>query len=89
MDQILKNGVLDNLQYLSDADFQERVWVKGLGPEVSSFTEAVCGLYDDSGLDDRLSDPKHRPVLSEDIDSDLEKLSQILGSGLYYCLKIE
>lgn len=44
------------LHELADMSFQDRVWVRGVGPEVSSFTEALCGLYDDSTLGDRLEE---------------------------------
>ena len=33
------------LEELGDREFQARVW-GGIGPEVSSFTEAVCALQD-------------------------------------------
>lgn len=54
---MLNNKVMDNLKWIqniysfikeiSDKDFQEKIWVKGLGPEVSSYAELRCSLYDD------------------------------------------
>jgi hypothetical protein len=38
------------LKEFSSLEFQERVWVKGLGPEVSSYEEAMCRLFDDLGF---------------------------------------
>lgn len=43
--------IRDCLGELSDKSFQQRIWMASSGPEVSSFTEAVCQLFDDSGLD--------------------------------------
>ena len=34
------------LEGLGDRQFQQRVWLRGEGPEVSSFDEAVCALDD-------------------------------------------
>ena len=42
--------VREALVELSDAAYQRRVWAAAEGPEVGSFEEAVCHLYDDSGL---------------------------------------
>src|SRR3990167_9078854 len=43
--QILKS-FLDTIHEISDPSFQERVWVKGIGPECSSFEEAICNYFD-------------------------------------------
>ena len=40
----------------ADTGFQERVWLNGEGPEVSSYDEALCQLFDDTGLSDVLED---------------------------------
>jgi hypothetical protein len=44
--------MLDCLRELSDRKEQERLWLStgAGGADVSSFTEAWCGLFDDSGL---------------------------------------
>ena len=68
--------VVDCLRDLSDPDFQNRVWIRGEGPEVSSFVETVCELFDDSGLGTALE--KGTCVYDEDIDSKLNKLSEML-----------
>lgn len=65
------------LQQLSDTEYQERVWVRGEGPEVSSYTEVVCQLFDDTALGDLLSSRLDEPVLSEELDSILLALSKI------------
>jgi hypothetical protein len=47
-------NVLECLQELADEKFQHRVWAVSSGPEVSSFSEAICGLFDDTGLGDAI-----------------------------------
>ena len=44
---ILK-GFLQTVSHLSDPLYQERVWVKGIGPECSSFEDDICFYFDDS-----------------------------------------
>ncbi len=55
------------LRKLSDVDFQDRVWVQGVGGEVSSFAEVACQMFDDSGLSNAL---------------EVDVLSNELGDGL-------
>lgn len=66
------------LEELSDIEFQKRVWVRGEGPEVSSYSEAVCQLFDDTAIGDFLDDTENGVVLSEELDSLLRELSNIL-----------
>lgn len=40
-------SIIETLKELSDSEFQQRVWIKGKGPEVSSFDEAINRLFDD------------------------------------------
>lgn len=43
-------GVIAALTELSDRETQDRLWVHG-GPEgMSSFTEAICRVFDDAGV---------------------------------------
>lgn len=37
----------DGLQDFSSREFQKRVWIQGRGPEVSSYEELMCRLFDD------------------------------------------
>jgi hypothetical protein len=39
--------VLRVIEEFSSREFQERVWLNGFGPEVSSYEEAMCKLFDD------------------------------------------
>ena len=65
MPNLIKPLVISCLQELADYDFQRRVWLASTGPAVSSFTEAVSGLFDDSGVGDALE--KYSSVFSPDI----------------------
>jgi len=42
--------ILEALRELSDADYQSALWDGKSAGEQSSFTEAVCVLFDDAGL---------------------------------------
>lgn len=42
----------DCLVELADIEFQRRTWLANSGPEVSSFSELVSQLFDDTGLSD-------------------------------------
>ena len=58
--------ILGAVRDLSAADYQERVWVRGRGPEADSSTEAVCRLLDDYDLAGVLAESGKRRWLSND-----------------------
>jgi len=78
MNNASRRQVLQCLRELADIDFQERVWIKGEGPEVSSYPELVSQLYDDTSLGDLLERGEGEPVFSSETDSLLQQLSTIL-----------
>ena len=47
-----KDNVLSVVKEISDETFQTRVWLRGEGPEVSSFEEAINRLFDDYLVED-------------------------------------
>jgi hypothetical protein len=49
-DEWLQN-ILSVVQNFADAEYQERVWIRGEGPEVDSLVEAYCGIFDDYDLE--------------------------------------
>ena len=53
-EQWLEN-ILSVVRDLADAEYQDRVWVRGTGQQVDSLTEAYCRLFDDYRLDDFIS----------------------------------
>jgi len=40
-------SVLENIEGISDKEYQRRVWIRGEGPECYDFDEAVCDFFDD------------------------------------------
>ena len=46
--------IIERLVELADEQRQKELWLASGGAQVSSFVEAVCGLFDDSALSDAL-----------------------------------
>ena len=40
------NGFLRIISRISDKSYQERVWIRGEGPEFDDFTETVCFFFE-------------------------------------------
>lgn len=57
--------IIGHLDELSDEEYQSRIWVRGEGPECSSFTEVVCGLFDDQRFDQYVRDIMDEANLDE------------------------
>ena len=38
--------LLDTVYGVSSREYQERVWLKGLGPECDSYDETICNFFD-------------------------------------------
>jgi hypothetical protein len=68
-----RNKVIEALKELADLGFQRRVWLATGGPEVSSFEEAVCGLFNDTGLGDLL-EKQRSPVFGPESDAKLREI---------------
>lgn len=45
-EQVLQS-VLDTIRGISDKEYQQRVWIRGEGPEVDDFDESCCNLFGD------------------------------------------
>jgi len=54
------------LREFADAEYQVRVWVTGEGLEVSSYSDAICGLFDDYGFDEFLSFSSDQYLLNKE-----------------------
>lgn len=78
MNRVLVSTVTECLRELADRSYQERVWATFAAPEQSSFEEAVCGLYDDSGLGNELD--KSHAVFSAVADAKLRVLGDKLSA---------
>ncbi len=82
--------VLDCLAELSSREEQERLWLStgAHGAEVSSPVEAICSLFDDSGLGDALDwawrqreggrEVSDEPVYDVQIDQRIRALGELL-----------
>jgi hypothetical protein len=76
--RVLTGAVRAALRELSDGDYQSRAWTgRDARGEMSSLDEAVCGLYDDSGLGDALE--RGEEVFGSAIDADLRSLGNLLS----------
>ncbi len=77
MNRLNRHLILECLKELSDRPFQESLWMGKIPSKQSSFTEAVEGLFTDSGLGDELS--KGKTGFSEEAESKLRELEQQLS----------
>ncbi len=57
-------NVIWGLEELSDRDYQERVWLGNSPGEMSTFEEAVCQTFNDSGFGAVLDSERKRAELS-------------------------
>lgn len=71
--------ILDSTRDLADVDYQERVWVRGEGPEVDSSTEAVCRLVDDYDLPSFIAEAAEKAWISNEQLAALRKLEVALA----------
>jgi hypothetical protein len=70
--------ILEATRDLADEAYQERVWVRGEGPEVDSSTEAVCRLVDDYDLATFLAEAGEKAWISNDQLTALRRLDAAL-----------
>jgi hypothetical protein len=66
------DAVLSGLRLVSDLDLQRSAWLQGQGA-CPDATELVCGLFDDSGLDELLEDGE---VFWPELDHHLRVMSE-------------
>jgi|GEM_PF-1467715 len=66
-------GVVDALRRWSDERYQQQAWLAADGPVVSSFSEDVCQLFDDTGLATALE--RGEAALSPEIDRKLQQFA--------------
>ena len=76
IDEIVESA----LRELSDAEYQQRVWVAGSPDEMSSMDEAVAALFDDSGLGVALE--VNEITFTREADAELRELRAMLRSSL-------
>ncbi len=71
--------ILEAIGDLADERYQERVWVRGEGPEVDSSTEAICRLVDDYDLATFLAEAAEKAWVSKDQLTALRRLEAALA----------
>jgi hypothetical protein len=71
--------ILEAIRDLADEEYQERVWVRGNGPEVDSSTEAVCRLVEDYDLATFLDEAAKNAWVSKDQVAALHRLDVALA----------
>lgn len=64
----------ESLRELSSEQFQREIWTGQTSQLMSSFTEAVCGVFDDSGLGDSVSTGTAQSALGSDLYRLVEEL---------------
>jgi hypothetical protein len=74
--------ILEVMRALGDAPYQERVWVRGEGPEVDSSAEAISALLDDYDLAGLLSASRRKRWLSKDQLSTLQAFETAVSDCL-------
>lgn len=72
--------ILSIIRNLADQDYQERVWVRGIGPEMDSLTEAYCRLFDDNDFEGFISYCASDAMISEHTLSRPQELRDALNS---------
>jgi dissimilatory sulfite reductase (desulfoviridin) alpha/beta subunit len=69
-------GVIRNI---ADADYQQRIWINGEGPEVGSYVESMCTLFDDHNIDLLIWTAKNERLLPTDQIEQLEAFRDALN----------
>ena len=75
-----RRNLVSVIRDLADASYQERVWVRGTGPEVDSMAEAICRFFDDYDVDGFLAASAARSMLSADQLESLTALRDALDA---------
>jgi hypothetical protein len=71
--------IIEATRDLADEGYQERVWVRGEGPEVDSSTEAVCRLVDDYDLAGFVAEAAKNAWVSKEQIAALRRLDAALA----------
>ena len=69
-----------SLQELSDKELQENLWLGKIDGKMSSFSEAVCRVFDDSGLDIALKSKAQCNSISTAAIAKLLELGQLVDN---------
>ncbi len=73
-----KNILLRNLRELASEELQKKFWVYGDANQMSSFSEAICGVFDDAKLTRALESGYLENHFSKNLCQKVKKLDQII-----------
>ncbi len=71
--------LLENLNELASKELQEKLWLHGNENQMSSFTEAICGVFDDARLTRALETGYLKNNFSGVLCQKVEKLDQLIN----------
>ena len=77
-----RRNLMSVIRDLADSGYQERVWVRGAGPEVDSLSETICRFFDDYDVDGFLGASARSAILSADQQASLKALRDALDGFL-------
>ena len=78
MNAILKN-IYEDLLELSSTDMQKQLWLGGSSNEISSFSELMSRLFDDSHFDDFVDRDAENLGLKAELVLELQNLRDLLN----------
>jgi hypothetical protein len=85
-----KNNILNNhletISGIADREYQERVWIRGEGPECDDYTESICHFFDDG--DPIISDYREYAITERQLSLlvNLRKTVQDFNSNIRFAL---
>ena len=71
--------LLWRLEELASEEQQEKLWLHGNENQMSSFTEAICGVFDDARLTRALETGYLENNFSRELCQKVEKLNQLIN----------
>lgn len=71
--------LLEGLAELASEDLQRRLWLHGNENQMSSFTEAICGVFDDAGLTKAMESRYLDKNFSRELCQKVERLDQLIN----------
>lgn len=71
--------LLENLKELASEELQRKLWVHGSESQMSSFTEAICGIFDDANLTRALDTGYLKNNFSIEICQKVERLDKLIS----------
>jgi hypothetical protein len=78
-DEWLKN-LISVVKVIADQEYQERVWLRGEGPQVDSWDEMICRFFDDYDGDNFVDNHMATAGLSERQQQSLRALRDALNA---------